>query len=282
MKLNITNKMSSTELKQTVSDAKQHLNENDTINPDIKDILFSVLHYVEDNLCSMISSYTKDTSRYHQVNEIFRLGIESSKSLDHEKKFYADVQILLGGISNEKSKLRDTCLPMTMRNEAKLMHDLEENEPSHKNAVNGVISASVGLGFMSSLLSRNPYWFVMSLFVFVGKLTPATPYRSSPSLLGQLAYVDPTIRQWGNRLNLAAPVNFGYRMLNLFSKSTNAALNIAEKTVDRIERIAGSQNHVRYGFLDQNSQNCLQITNESGDDTSYAARRLRQSSQFTA
>lgn len=282
MRFNITNKMSSTQLKQTVSDARQHLNENDTINPDIKDILFSVLRYVEDNLCSIISSYTKDASRYNQVNEIFRLGIESSKSLDHEKKFYADVQMLLGGISNEKSKLRDTCLPIAMRNEAKLMHDLEQNDPSHKNAVNGIISASVGLGFMSSLVSRNPSWFIMSLFVFVGKLTPATPYSTSPSLLGQLAYVDPTVRQWGNRLNLAAPVNLGYRMLNLFSKSTNAALSIAEKTVDRIDRIAGSQNPAWHGLLDQNSQNRLQITSESEEDTSYAARRLRQSSQFTS
>ena len=275
MTLNITNKMSSSELKKAVQDTRQYLNDDERINPDIKDILFSVLNYVEDNLCGMISSYIKDANRYHQVNEIFRLGIESSKSLENEKKFYADVQMLLGSISNEKSKLRDTCLPILMRNEAKLMHDLEQNDPSHRNAVNGIISASVGLGFMFSLVSRNPYWFVMSLFVFVGKLTPATLYSSSPSLLGQLAYIDPTVRQWGNRLNLAAPVNFGYRMLNLFSKSTNAALNIAEKTVDRIDRIAGSQNHARYGLLDQNSQNRLQITNESEEDTSYAARRLR-------
>jgi hypothetical protein len=276
MRFNINKEMSVKERKEAVQNAQQQLNKVPTINPDIKKILFSILSYAEDKLCGTISSYTTAPIRYSQINTIFRLGVESSQSLEDEKKFYSHVQALLGCIHDKESKLRDTCLPILIRDETKLICDLEQNVPSHRNAVNGIISGTLALGFLSALATREPSYLIISLFVLVGKMKKDS---SSPSLLGQLVYRQPTVRQWGNSLNSVIPANISSRLLNLFSKSTNVAINMAEKTVDKLEGIASSPSYGQHRFLAPNpSINVHQNQLSEEENDSYEARQLRQSS----
>lgn len=261
--------MSTKQLQQEVSNARKFLTDNSkNINPDIINIMSLNLDYVDTELCAIGSSLTKNSDRYNTINQIFNLGVASAQSVEHEKEFFATTQRLLEYIKDKRSSLRDRCLPLAMHGEAALMSDLEQRDPSHKNAVNGIISGSLGLGLIFSCLTRNPWSFTLSLLVVAGKFIPATHYKPSPSVLGALVYIaDPMARKWANRINDVAPVNFGYRLLNIFSKGTNSALNIAEQVVTRAERISGLQNPARL-------ENHLLIEGqEQEENTSYATRR---------
>ena len=208
MSIYLNNKMPVEQIKTDLQMARKELENNPTIKPQIKKILHYVLNYADKYFCWRNSPWIIQAERYAQVSELFNLGVTSSQSLDDEKKFYTQAQQLLGYTHETRSKLRNRCLPAIKYHEAKLMHDLEQNDPQHKNAVNGIISATVGLGFISSFVSDNPYWFIVSLFVFAGKLTPATSYMHSPSLFGRLVYENSTVRHWGHQLYSIIPIDF--------------------------------------------------------------------------
>jgi hypothetical protein len=271
MKLNIQSNMSTKQLQQEVSNARKFLTENSkNINPDIINIMSLNLDYVDTELCTIGSSLTKSSDRYNTVNQIFNLGVRSAQSVEHEKEFFTTTQRLLEYIKDKKSLLRDQCLPLAIHGEAALMSDLEQRDPSHKNAVNGIISGSLGLGLIFFMTTRNPWSFTLSLLVVAGKFIPVTNHKPSPSVLGALVYIaDPIARKWTNRINDVAPVNFGYRLLNIFSKGTNSALNIAEQVVTRAECISGLQNPARL----ENQNHLLIEGQEQEENTSYAARR---------
>ena len=271
MKLNIHNKMSSEARKKAIQEGRMYLSD-DAINPQVKEILFIALKYADDHLTGRVFSLTKDVERYQQVNELFNLGVDSKKSLSDEKKFYMVVRNTLASIPHKKSDLRDNCLPLLLRNEAALIRELEQQDQTHINAANGIVSASLSLGLLFTIATYNPLWLAVSSLALLGKL-PATNYDPSPSYLGVLVYNEPTVRQWGNRLHTVLPVNLGYRMFNLFGRGTNAALNIAERTVTRIERIANNSNQPLYSQL--SDTRLLQIENRVEEDDSYAARRAK-------
>ncbi len=274
MQLSIDSKMRSADMNETLIRARQFLDtQRDKINPDIIKILFAVLYYAEKELSPGFSSLTKNESRYPVVNFLFNSGVNSHPSLEAEKKFYADAKRILENIYDKKSKLRDSCLPLVRHGEAALMYDLERSDPAHKNAVNGMISGVLGLGMLLSYSSRNPYYFMLSLLVVVCKCVPCTGEKPSPSLLGYAAYhMDPEVRQWANQVHAGAPVNLGYRLLNIFSKTTNNVLVLTEQAVQRAERMIGMQHPPGLENRDR-----LMIEDDLHADTSYAARRRLQS-----
>lgn len=264
--------MSKQKLQTAVAEARNYIHANSKkINPDILQVMSTAIDYVEKELCPTGSSLIKNANRYTTINQIFNLGVDSSKSLEKEKDFFSRVQKLLEFIPEEKSKLRTQCFPLAFHGESKLMRDLEQHDPEHKNAVNAIVSGSLSAGFLFSFITRDPTYFILSLLPALLKYVPLSERRPSPSVLGGLVYfVDPNARQTAAKINSMLPANLSYRLLNLFSKASITALNTAEQVVSRAERLSGVQNSARIEYLDRQP-----IEDEQQLDTSYAARSKR-------
>lgn len=206
----------------------------------VKTVLSEMLSYAEDNLCGVLVVANK--SRYETVNTIFNQGAKADQSPAAQKSFYALTKNFLLSITDKTSKLRDKCMPIVSAQESELLSDLEENEPEHRDAVNGIIQATVGLGLICSMRTRDPKWMMYSLLILLPKFIPSSFFGAygiqQPSLLGYFVANNATAREWGGQLYRASPANFSHRMLSIFQKGMNASLHVAEKAAENIERMA--------------------------------------------
>lgn len=74
------------------------------------------------------------------------------------------------------------------------------------------------------------------------------------------------------------PINLSYRLLNIFKKGGNLGLNAVERTVNTVERMIDHQHSAREFLASQRHvkvERIEDITPNSEDDTSYAARQAR-------
>ena len=285
--LTLNKNMSHEDLRKTIetaSDYIKNLNDERKINPLVADVVQKSLCYARQTFCSsntitaVFSRAVVNDNRYERVNDIFNAGVKSTLSLEHEKSFFRIVQERLMRIIEKKSDLRDECLSLVLTHENRFIKELEDNEPLHRDAVNGIVSASFLMGFISIFLLRSPWLFIVSCLSATLKFVPAANDHSSPSILGQIVYNENAVRNAGKRIHDALPVNLSYRLLSIFKKGSNLGLNAIERTVTTVERIVDHQHDARRFLVDNGHVagiNIEDVTSSSEEDNSYAARQAR-------
>lgn len=250
LNLKLTKEMTVDEILNALNTAETYIKERQ-IHPLIAEIVQQALHYAKDtfahpsSITRQFNRLTVKDNRYDIVSEIFNAGVASTGSLEHQKRFFNVVQAHLQTIQDDKSDLRDNCLLSTLNNEIAFVKEIEDNVPSHRDAANGIVSASVIMGFLSAFVFESPVLFLISCAVFATKFTPAAKGFSSPSLLGQAVYLEPSIRAVGQRLHQALPVGLSHRLFSIFKKGSALGLSAAEKTLNVAERILDHQKDAR-------------------------------------
>lgn len=283
LRLCLTKEMTREQLESAITTAEtylKNLKNKREINPLVAEVVEGALKYARHAFCSGFLSRTRTAdSRYPIINRIFNLGIDSMLSLEHEKDFFKQVQDKLQLIQDKKSVLRDQCLWLTLENQNKLIRNLEDKDPAHRDAVNGIVSACVLFGFMSAFLFRSSWFFVASCVAASTKFIPSTNSHGAPSLLGQAVYLESGLRHVGKRLHDALPIGLSHRLFNLTLKGGSLGFHVAERAVGTLERLVDPQQDARK-FLEQREHRehvetttIEDITRLSSDDSCYAARQ---------
>ena len=216
--------MSRIELEAAIDSAAQYmqnLKAGLSINPLIAEVVLESLQYAKETFCAsgvFTGTFTRvmvNDNRYRIVNEIFNLGSDSTKSINDEKQFFIAVQGKLLSITDKKSDLRSNCLWRTLNNENRFIRDLEENDPAHRDAVNGIVSASFIMGIFSAFVLLSPILFIISMTIASAKFitVSGTNDHQAPSLLGQVVYQEQYLRLAGKRIHDALPIDLASRLL---------------------------------------------------------------------